>query len=509
MNNSDKNALSCQLLFEFMRKKLRYIAFALFRTPGLQARTGHDAAAKGERAGQHHGHMGRPVGIDVEEQGHQRRAQRLAREPRRGLHAAGPSAAVGRGRTEQQVVVGRLEKAEAETAQHQPRHQAAIAHRGVDIGQQEATHAHHQQSHAAQKPRMDAADQRAGQRSGHHDDQGPGHHEQPRLGGIHAESEVEHEGQGHHGQHLGGEREHAREHGQGEDGDAQQVERQNGIGLAELATDEHEAHHGQQDSPAGYPTAGDFVGEGFEAAEKEAEGQCVEHGGGDVETAAFHPCGVGRQELVAQKEGQQAQGDVHGKQPRPRGHGKDEARQGRTGHRGQGYDRGVQAQATGQVAAGIDEAHQRTIHAHHHGRAHALQHAREHQDGKRAGKGATKGADGEKHHPRQVEPTETEQLAGRGGRQKRHDDDQLEGVDNPNGIGGGDLQPGGNGGQGHVANRTVDDGQEKAGEDGGHGIVDAGAVQTVPLQVSRHAGNIRAFSCRFHTYKLPQRKFVR
>ena len=69
--------------------------------------------------------MGAVVGDDVEQQRHQGRARGLAYETRRGEHAAGASAPLGRSRGDQDAVVGRLEKPEAGTAEHQPPYDVA------------------------------------------------------------------------------------------------------------------------------------------------------------------------------------------------------------------------------------------------------------------------------------------------------------------------------------------------------------------------------------------------
>ena len=92
-----------------------------------------------------------------------------------------------------------------------------------------------------QQSGVDAFDQHARRRGDDHDDGGPGRQQQSRLDVVVAACLLEIEGQRHHGEHLSEERADRGQHRHRKNRDAQQVERQDGIGLAQLAADEEES----------------------------------------------------------------------------------------------------------------------------------------------------------------------------------------------------------------------------------------------------------------------------
>ena len=88
--------------------------------------------------------------MDVEEQSDQSGSDSLPRESGGSEHAAGAAGTLRGCRSKQHVVVGRLEKAEAHTAEHQPPHEAEMV--GIDGYERktETTDTHDNQPHPAQ-----------------------------------------------------------------------------------------------------------------------------------------------------------------------------------------------------------------------------------------------------------------------------------------------------------------------------------------------------------------------
>ena len=117
--------------------------------------------------------MRRTVAAEMEEKSHQRSPCRLSGEPCRGKHPARAACALGRCRTEQKVVVGRLEQSESGSARHQSECQTEVSGVFRHECQTHASATHQQQSGSAEYSRMYLADERTGYRSHEHYDQRP------------------------------------------------------------------------------------------------------------------------------------------------------------------------------------------------------------------------------------------------------------------------------------------------------------------------------------------------
>lgn len=170
---------------------------------------------------------------------------------------------------------------------------------------------------------------------------GPCGHQQPCRHFVVAEFVLQVEWQRYHGQHLPQERADRRDDRNRKDRDAQQVERQDRIGLAQLAADEEEPDDEQRCDAQGEQARVEPVRESFDRSHQQAEGQGIHHGIAPVETACAHPHGIVRQEAAAQPQRHQPDGDVHGEEPRPLSDGEDARSQRRPGDRRHGDDRGV------------------------------------------------------------------------------------------------------------------------------------------------------------------------
>ena len=323
--------------------------------------------------------MGAVVGDDVEQQRHQGRTRGLAYETRRSEHAAGASAPLVRSRGDQDAVVGRLEKPEAGTAEHQPPYDVARCGVFGQECQQEQSRGHGRQPRPAEQSGVDALDEHSGHGSHDHDHGRPCGHQQPCRHFVVAEFVLQVERQRYHGQHLPQERADRRDDRNRKDRDAQQVERQDRIGLAQLAADEEEPDDEQRCDAQGEQPRVEPVRKPFDRSHQQAEGQGVHYGVAPVETACAHPHGIVRQEAAAQPQRHQPDGDVHGEEPRPLGDGEDARSQRRPGDRRHGDDRGVDAHAASQLRLGVDDADKRGVDRCDGRGAEPLHHARQHQ----------------------------------------------------------------------------------------------------------------------------------
>src|SRR5579875_1724490 len=111
-----------------------------------------------------------------EEQGHDDGAGGLAGKPRRALHAPGSTAALARGGEQHVTVVGRLEEAEAEAAEHHEGHQRQeAAVEGPEGGEREAA-GEASATEGAKPGCRHAVGEAAGERRRERDREGPRDH---------------------------------------------------------------------------------------------------------------------------------------------------------------------------------------------------------------------------------------------------------------------------------------------------------------------------------------------
>ena len=138
-----------------------------------------------------------------------------------------------------------------------------------------------------------------------------------------------------------------------------------------------------------------------------------------------------RQEAVRQQQGQHTGWHLQREQPGPGQHRHDRRshrrpRGGRTGD----HQR-VEPDPPSERLTGIDEAHQRTVHAHDAGAAEALHHAADHQHRQRWRQRTDQRCRGVNHQSPDVDSTMTIDVAHRGERQQRHRYRELVGVHHP------------------------------------------------------------------------------
>ena len=93
--------------------------------------------------------VGAVVGSQVEKHGDQRRTGGLSEQSRRGEHPAGAATSFGRGGGDQDAVVGRLEKAESQAAEHQPPHDVEVMGNARQKRQQQQSCGHHREPRSA------------------------------------------------------------------------------------------------------------------------------------------------------------------------------------------------------------------------------------------------------------------------------------------------------------------------------------------------------------------------
>ena len=132
--------------------------------------------------------------------------------------------------------------------------------------------------------------------------------------------------------------------------DAQQVERQQRIGFAQLAADEEEADD-EQCGDAGREDARiESVRESLDRSHQQPERECVHHRVAPVEAVGADRTGLSGRKAAAQRQGDKPDGNVHGEEPRPVGDRKDACGDGRACDRRHGDDRGVETQSAAQPA---------------------------------------------------------------------------------------------------------------------------------------------------------------
>ena len=164
---------------------------------------------------EHHGHKSRPGG--------------LPGEACRGKHTACTACALRRSRTEQQVVVGRLEHSKTCTTQHKPPHKPEVTLTRRDKRKRETTNAHYRKPNAAKYAWMNLAYKPPCHGRDKHYYERPRCHKQSCAYCIIPERVDQQERHGHHAKHLCRERQYAGGHRCGKNGDFKQVEWQHGI----------------------------------------------------------------------------------------------------------------------------------------------------------------------------------------------------------------------------------------------------------------------------------------
>ena len=130
---------------------------------------------------------------------------------------------------------------------------------------------------------MKALDEPAGDGGQQHGGDGPGGQQQAGLDLAQSHGALQVEGLGHHGQHLGGKGGDGGGDGQGEHRDAQQIHRQQGIRLTELAPHEDEADQQGAHQLQGGEPQGLVMGQAVQGKEKQTEGEGVEQAADLVE----------------------------------------------------------------------------------------------------------------------------------------------------------------------------------------------------------------------------------
>jgi hypothetical protein len=122
-----------------------------------------------------------------------------------------------------------------------------------------------------------------------------------------------------------------------------------------------------------------------------------------------------------------------------------------------------------EVARRKDGAQQCRGDAHDAGPADGLQHARKDQNEQRGRQRAGERADREEHDAGCIHAAISYRISERGKRQQQHRDDDLIGVDDPDGTGRVGVQFASDRGQRHVGDRAVEDGHDRADDDDRHG----------------------------------------
>ena len=327
---------------------------------------------------------------------------------------------------------------------------------------------------------MDAFDEDTGYRGDDHDDGGPGGHQQPGCHVAVSAGVLQVEGQGHQGEHLPEERADRRGDRHREDRDAQQVERQQRVGLAQLRADEQEADDEQGSDADREDPQVEAVRETLDGGHHQTEGQCVHHGIAPVEFPFVGSDRILGQEARAEHEGGQPDGDVHGEKPRPAGGREDGGGQGRPGYRRNGHDRGVDPHAAPELRLGVDDADERRIDRRDGRCAESLHDAGQHEGLQRSGEGTADRGDGEQGQSADVDPAVADPFAkGRKGEQRDHDR-KLVGIDDPDRVGRRDPEFAGDRRQGDIGNRRVDNRERDAERHGQDGPDAAGHRNTVP-----------------------------
>ena len=210
------------------------------------------------------------------------------------------------------------------------------------------------------------------------------------------------------------------------------------------------------------------MGKSLQRIDEQAEGERVAQAADFVKRTPDALLRIAGQQLPADEEGGQSDGDVDEKQPVPRGKRQDGARHRRSGRRRHGHHHGVQTQSAPQVLGRIDEAEQGRVHAHDARAAEALQQARHHQHGERLRTGAQHRGRHEQRDAGEEHPPVAVEVAQRGKRQEGDGDNQLIGVDNPDGRRRRDVELVGKRRQCHVGYGDIQYGHDDGQQHGGH-----------------------------------------
>ena len=172
-----------------------------------------------------------------------------------------------------------------------------------------------------------------------------------------------------------------------------------------------------------------------------------------------------RQRLQADGDGQQAEWQVDGEQPRP---GRDRQDRGGDGRpqreRGRHHQR-IMAKAAAEPMPGVDETDQRGVDAHDAGGAQSLQDTGDQQRLERPRQRAEHGRRGEQDQAPDIDALVADDLAERAERQQGGDHGDLVDIDHPDDVGRGRTQVGRDGGQGDIGDCGVQRGHRQRGED--------------------------------------------
>ncbi len=174
-------------------------------------------------------------------------------------------------------------------------------------------------------------------------------------------------------------------------------------------------------------------------------------------------------------------------QPWPMRHRQNAAGDGRADSARHSDHHRIDADATPQKLLRIDEAQQRGVHAHDARRAEALDHARTGQHRQSGGESAAQRCDGENRQPPQINAPVTGDVAQRRQRQQRDRDGELIAVHHPDRSCGIGVQVDGDGGQRHIGDGGVDDGQRDAERDGEDRPITGGQRQAVFVSHCAHS----------------------
>ncbi len=228
--------------------------------------------------------------------------------------------------------------------------------------------------------------------------------------------QLELEGQGDERRHLGCEGDHRGHDRQGEDADAQQVQRHQRPGQWQLAAHQHDPGDDAEGELEGSGQARAGAGQDVDAGDHQTEGEGVQPRAQQVET--FLDQRVLRQGARRHQEGGDAEGHVDGEQPLPGGDREDRRGQGWTGGGGGGDHQGVQPDAAPQHPLRIGVADQGAVDAHDPRSAEPLQGAGGGEHEQRGGKCAAQRGQGEDQQSRLVDSPIADDLAQRRQRQQ-------------------------------------------------------------------------------------------
>lgn len=425
----------------------------------------------GKSPGEVEGGVGAVVGEKGEHEGNQGSPGGLPREAGHSQHTTGSPATGRRGGGNQDTVVRGLEEAEPGTTQG---HETTDHHVGSRVGEyrhEEEPHGKQPETDTPEYPGMHALDELTGQRCGHHGRQGPGGKQHPGLDLRHPERVLQEEGERHEGEHLRHEGADGGTHGKGKYRDFQQINRQKRERTSELLTDEEVTdNEGEQDAGGEYlPT--DLVGESLDGEDEKTEGEGVHQGSRPIETVFLYLHGIGRQVASREHEGEDAYRYIDSKEPLPGSHGQDGGGDGRSAGGGHGHNEGVNTQAPTEMTTGIDEADEGGVDTSQGRRPESLEYPRQGEREEGAREKAGRGGPGKQHQAAEIDFLVPPDVSQRGEGEQGDDNGQLVSVDNPDGGGWRRVEVRRDGGQGHVGNGSVEDGEGYPGGNGQDGPI--------------------------------------